>query len=204
MGNIPSVVSGQLATAAQYNALQSGLNPLVENSYTSWVLKSGYPLTVDVATSGNFDNNEFIPTVDEINDILYLDSGYEYYSMVIVDIANATPIASGATALPSTSVTTAGATTMVVLTNANQYSRNVRYYAWIDKSNNIHIYKAGQSLSTIALPNPPFVPNVLAGQINSGYSSGPFMSSTGKYIIVWPYNGGTGHTIDLYVYEGQP
>ena len=201
MGNIPSVVSGQLATAAQYNALQAGLNPLVENSYTSWVLKSGFPLTVALATSGNTFNGIFVPTVDEINDILYLDAGANYFFMVIVDIANATSIVSAATALPSTGTTT-GDGTLSFLTNANQFSRNVRYYTWIDESNNIHIYKAGQSLSTIALPNPPFVPNT--DGFNAGYSIGPFMSPTGKYIIVWPYNAGVGSNLDLYVYEGQP
>ena len=200
MGNIPPVVSGQLATAAQYNALQSGLNPLVENSYTSWVLKSGFPLTVDVATSGNYNNASSMPTVDEINDILYLDIGSQF-PMVIVDIANATPIASGATALNSTGTTTADAT-FEVIPGAPQFSRNVRYYTWIDASNNIHIYKAGLSLAAIALPNPPFVPNT--GAFGKGYSLGPFMSPTGKYIITWPYNGDTGYTIDLYVYEGQP
>ena len=203
MGNIPSVVSGQLATAAQYNALQSGLNPLVENSYTSWALKSGYPLSVDVATSGNFPNIFFTSSVDEINDILYLDGSYNVFSMVIVDIATATPIASGANALPSTTLILGDSYVVSVAPSANQFSRNVRYYAWIDKSNNIHIYKAGQSLSTIALPNPPFVPNTTT-TVAAGYPIGPFMSPTGKYIITWPYNGDTGYTIDLYVYEGQP
>ena len=201
MGNIPSVVSGQLATAAQYNALQSGLNPLVENVYTSWALKSGFPLTVAIAASGNFNNSAFVPTVDEINDILYLDGAAGTFTMAIVDIANATPIVSGATVLLSTGTTT-GDATISVLPSANQFSRNVRYYTWIDESNNIHIYKAGQSLSTIALPNPPFVPNT--DGFGAGYSVGPYMSPTGKYIIVWPYNNSTGYTIDLYVYEGQP
>ena len=200
MGNIPSVVSGQLATAAQYNALQSGLNPLVENSYTSWALKSGFPLTVALATSGSFYNDSFQPIVDEINGILYIDGGIFNYSMVIIDIVNATPIASGTTALPSAS---ANRLDTDLPLNANQFSRNVLYYAWIDKSNNIHIYKAGQSLSTIALPNPPFVPSTGSAAV-AGNPLGPYMSPTGKYIMVWPYNNDTGYTIDLYVYEGQP
>ena len=201
--NTPAtVVSGQLATAAQYNALQSGLNPLVENVYTSWALKSGFPLTVAIGTS-NGPNLYWTSSVDEINDILYLDGSFNTFSMAIVDIANATPIASGATTLPSTALLLGDSYVVSVSPSAPQFSRNVRYYTWIDESNNIHIYKAGQSLSTIALPNPPFVPNTTK-TVAAGYPIGPFMSPTGEYIIVWPYNGGTSNTIDLYVYEGQP
>ena len=184
MGNIPSVAPGQLATADQYNALQSGLNPLVESSYTSWKLKSGFPITTPVALTYH------VPFVDEIDDILYLDSGIGANNLLVINLANASVISSITTDLESSANSNGNPSPSQMRPGT---AMNLYYLYYISSSFTVNVLYKGSQLYSFTLPSPPFA------TVGTGYPIGPNISPTGKYIVVFPYGDSS-----LYVYEGQP
>ena len=177
MGNIPSVSTGQLATAAQYNALQAILNTLFEGDYTSWALMGGNPFSLGT----NFSDVNAV--IDDVN-------GKVYVGGTVVDIATRT-----VTTLP------AGfggytAAYFDVPYGMTQSIRGVYYGNMVTPTSTswyIQIIKAGSVLWT----SPTFSNPSLT-------MAGPFVSVTGKYLIVMTWSGSSSTPSTMWIFEGQP
>ena len=198
MGNIPSVVSGQLATAAQYNALQSGLNPLVENVYTSWALVAGYPFslggTID-ALIGFFSS--FI-SIDDIRGIVYYyDWSAAFFSAF--KISPPTALVNGGLLYNVNPVTSS----TYGQTGTNAMSSTGLYWATIGTGGNtLTVYKGGVDIFSIDI-------GISSHYVSSGYAisqiTQPVVSKTGQYIAVAATSTQPKYYFeDFWVLEGQP
>lgn len=198
MGNIPPVAPGQPATADQYNALQSALNPLVENNYTSWKLITNVNTPIP-AKSG-------IPAgivIDEINGVVYL---YDYANFIVwsmnVDGSNMTQLIGGGVLFsyiffgiqfnnyyPGNGLpfTLTGKYMLVQTIGAGTGAAN----------NSFAVLSKGTVLQTFD------VSSYFFNSSTSGSNFTTAISPTGRYIVALGQNPTT-NALTVLVYEGQP
>lgn len=186
MGNIPAVATGQKATAAQYNALQSALNPLVENNYTSWAL------ITDVAGNPNsFTHGAYAMwiSIDDANGIIYFydNENFALWSCNI-DGSNLNVL--------STSVAwIGGAELQTYPIGPRPASIRSLYLVATNGGGSppqFGIFSKGQLVQTVTINN------MVGGTVAVA------ISPTGRYIVAVGEDSVTSGNTRVQVYEGQP
>ena len=200
MGNIPSVVSGQLATAAQYNALQSGLNPLVENEYTNWKLITN--VTTTATAIAQFAASII---VDEPNGVIYIyDYGNDWiWSMNIDGSGLGVLIGNNATEFDYAWL---GNSQLAYYPGAGRpYTLTAKYIVVTTDANgtgaannSIAMLSNGKVLQIID------VSSYFYSTASSGSNFYAVLSPTGRYLVVIGKATGASNLMAILVYEGQP